>query len=105
MLWRNGVISNLNNLIPANSPLYLLTADAIDDLGESAGFGITSTGDVHAFLATPNHGLFVSEDSSTGAQAAKRPVIVPEMSAGCFNRAWPSAGSELDWLRNRAHCY
>jgi hypothetical protein len=33
--------------------LYLLDADAINDQGEIAGFGATSTGELHAFLAIP----------------------------------------------------
>jgi probable HAF family extracellular repeat protein len=53
-LWRNGVMTDLNALIPSDSPLYLLIAYGINDSGEIAGFGVeTSTGDIHAFLATP----------------------------------------------------
>ena len=53
-LWRDGVMHDLNSLIPPDSPLYLLIAYAINDSGEIAGFGVeTSTGDIHAFLATP----------------------------------------------------
>ena len=52
-IWQNGVMSDLNDLIPADSPLYLLIAFWINDAGEIAGFGATSTGDIHAFLATP----------------------------------------------------
>ena len=52
-LWRSGVMSDMNDLIPANSPLHLLTAFGINDAGEIAGFGVTSGGDLHAFLATP----------------------------------------------------
>jgi probable HAF family extracellular repeat protein len=52
-LWRHGVMTDLNTLVPADSPLYLLTALGINDEGEIAGFGVTGTGDIHAFLATP----------------------------------------------------
>ena len=52
-LWRNGMMTDLNDLIPANSPLHLLTAFGINDAGEIVGFGVTNTGDLHAFLATP----------------------------------------------------
>ena len=52
-LWKNGMMTDLNNLIPANSPLHLLTAFGINDAGEIVGFGVTNTGDLHAFLATP----------------------------------------------------
>jgi probable HAF family extracellular repeat protein len=52
-LWRDGRMTDLNNLVPANSPLHLLTAFGINDAGEIAGFGVTSSGDLHAFLVTP----------------------------------------------------
>jgi probable HAF family extracellular repeat protein len=52
-LWRNGVMTDLNTLVPASTPLYLLTAFTINNAGEIAGFGATSSGDIHAFLATP----------------------------------------------------
>jgi probable HAF family extracellular repeat protein len=54
-LWQNGVMSDLNTLVQANSPLYLLNACAINDVGQITGFGATSTGEVHAFLAIPGH--------------------------------------------------
>jgi probable HAF family extracellular repeat protein len=52
-LWKNGVMADLNTLIPANSPLYLLTAFAINDSGEIVGFGVTDDGELHGFLASP----------------------------------------------------
>ena len=39
-LWHNGVMSDLNALVPADSPLYLLIAYGINDSGEIAGFGV-----------------------------------------------------------------
>jgi len=53
-LWNGGVMSDLNMLIPAGSPLFLLCATAINSSGEIAGFGVTGTGDIHAYLATPH---------------------------------------------------
>jgi probable HAF family extracellular repeat protein len=52
-LWKDGRMTDLNDLVPANSPLHLLTAFGINDAGEIAGFGVTGSGDLHAFLATP----------------------------------------------------
>jgi probable HAF family extracellular repeat protein len=52
-LRRNGIMTDLNSLVPKDSPLYLLTAFGINDVGEIAGFGVNSAGDIHAFLATP----------------------------------------------------
>ncbi|MGD1082377.1 MAG: hypothetical protein ABR881_29005 [Candidatus Sulfotelmatobacter sp.] len=54
ILWQNGVMTDLNTLIPPDSPLYLIEATGtINDRGQIAGIGLTSTGDVHAFLVTP----------------------------------------------------
>jgi len=55
-LWQNGVITDLNTLISGASPSFLLQASAINSRGEIVGFGLTSSGDVHAYLAIPNHG-------------------------------------------------
>ena len=57
-------MSDLNTLVPANSPLFLLFATGINSSGEIAGFGAvksTCMGDpslceVHAFLASPDNG-------------------------------------------------
>jgi probable HAF family extracellular repeat protein len=48
-------LMDLNELVPANSPLYLATACSINILGEIIGIAIDkSTGDVHGYLAVPN---------------------------------------------------
>ncbi|MGB7731613.1 MAG: hypothetical protein WBL50_26575 [Candidatus Acidiferrum sp.] len=54
-IWQKGVMTDLNTLIPADSPLYLLEATGtINDVGQIAGIALQiSTGEVHAFLATP----------------------------------------------------
>jgi hypothetical protein len=49
-------MTDLNTLIPADSPLYLVVAFEINDAGEIAGLGMTGTGQLHAFLATPQRG-------------------------------------------------
>ena len=57
-IWQNGVMTDLNTLIPPNSPLYLLEASGtINDSGQIAGIAmVISTGETHAFLATPTMG-------------------------------------------------
>jgi probable HAF family extracellular repeat protein len=56
-LWHKGHMSDLNALIPANSPMYLIVAFSINDEGQIAGFGVVTSGpdagEVHGFLATP----------------------------------------------------
>ena len=48
-----GAMTDLNTLIPANSPLFLVLACSINSSGYIAGVGITGAGEAHAFLATP----------------------------------------------------
>jgi probable HAF family extracellular repeat protein len=73
-LWQNGVMTDLNTLIPANSPLYLTEAVSINDEGQIVGTGTTSTGETHAFLATPSYGWADSE-SATMAASTERPKV------------------------------
>jgi len=54
-LWQSGAMTNLNTLIPADSPLSLLTACSINSSGEIVGLAVTSTGEVHGYLATPSN--------------------------------------------------
>jgi probable HAF family extracellular repeat protein len=52
-LWQGKEMLDLNAL-SSGSPLYLQQALSINDAGQIAGFGVvTSTGETHAFLATP----------------------------------------------------
>jgi hypothetical protein len=53
VLYRNNKWTDLNDLAPG-SPMYLLSVSSINDAGEIAGTGlVTSSGEIHAFLATP----------------------------------------------------
>ena len=67
-LWQNGVMTNLNTLIPADSPLSLLIACSINSNGEIVGLALTSTGEVHGYLAAPSNIAAGSEVSSPAAQ-------------------------------------
>jgi probable HAF family extracellular repeat protein len=53
-VWQRGVLTDLNSLIPPNSPLYLMMAQVINSRGEIAGVGLTNAGEIHAFLAKPD---------------------------------------------------
>jgi probable HAF family extracellular repeat protein len=81
-IWQHGVMTDLNTLIPADSPLYLIEATGtINDQGQIAGIGLTSAGDVHAFLATPTVGDW---------EIRERPkVVLPE--------------NVRNWLQQRRH--
>ncbi len=77
-LWQNGVMTDLNTLIPANSPLYLTLAYGINDEGQIVGIGTTSTGETHAFLATPSYGEAESESATMAASTERPKVNLPE---------------------------
>lgn len=53
VVWNNNVVTDLNTLVQANPPLYLITACSINDRGEITGLGVTSTGEIHTYRAIP----------------------------------------------------
>jgi probable HAF family extracellular repeat protein len=52
-LWADGVMHDLNSLIDPGDGWTLLSARGINDLGQIVGGGTNSSGELHAFLATP----------------------------------------------------
>lgn len=65
LIWENGRMFDLNQLFPASSNLYVISASNINDRGQIAGMAVEMSGPdpgtvVHAFLATP-----VNEDQGT----------------------------------------
>jgi probable HAF family extracellular repeat protein len=78
-LWQNGMMTDLNTLIDPNSPLYLMQANSISDRGQIAGYAVViSSGEVHAFLATPSHGKDVSEGAAPSEPSQRPTITVPE---------------------------
>ena len=66
-LWEKGVMTDLNTLVAGHSPLYLLTGCSINSRGEITGLGMTHTGEIHTYLATPTHGVASGDSTSQGA--------------------------------------
>ena len=67
--WQNGVMTDINELTHAGSPLYALEALEINMRGEIVGYGLQlSTGDIHAFLATPLAGENVGASIAPGVR-------------------------------------
>lgn len=52
-LWDDGLIFDLNQLIPSSSSLFLRVTQTINDRGEIAGTGHDAAGNEHAFLLIP----------------------------------------------------
>jgi probable HAF family extracellular repeat protein len=69
MLWKNGVMADLNTLIPTNRSLYLLLANSINSSGAITGLAVTSSGELHGFLAKPR---CQADESESAAPATRR---------------------------------
>ena len=52
-IYANGVVTNLNSLVPAGSGLHLAYANAINNNGEIVGLAYDALGQAHGFLLTP----------------------------------------------------
>ena len=52
-IYSNGIMTDLNSLIPADSSIVLSGARGINDAGQIAATGTTKDGSIHAFLLTP----------------------------------------------------
>jgi probable HAF family extracellular repeat protein len=84
-LWQSAVMTDLNTLVPADSYLFLVFADAINSQGDITGIAVVSAGphagEAHAFLATPTNGSAGSESHAIEARVeASRPrkIVLPE---------------------------
>ena len=72
-----GTMTDLNSLIPEDSPLYLFSACSINSRGEIVGLALDSKGNFHGYLATPGNG---SSDSGGG--------LPPGARSARFEHAW-----------------
>ncbi len=71
-VWRNGVLQDLNSLVPVTSPLVLNVAYTVNDQGVIAGLGTNSAGDTHAFVLIPE----TTPGNEPYATAASAPVAI-----------------------------
>jgi probable HAF family extracellular repeat protein len=78
--WQKGTMTDLNSLVPANSPLYLYLAAAIDEFGVIAGYAIDqSASNSPAFVAVPElFGLSPTESSAARNNPAVPRMALPE---------------------------
>ena len=95
-------MTDLNTLIPPNSPLYLMHGCGINSRGQIVGFALQiSTGELHAYLATPitGEGNYAGYASSSGAGPAK--IAIPEGARKQLHKwvrigRFATAGSDLE---------
>jgi probable HAF family extracellular repeat protein len=79
-VWQKGTMTDLNKLIPADSPLYLVSANDLNDRGEIVGQALEqSTGAAPAFLLLPCDEEQMNEQgcqASAWSQIDERPMLV-----------------------------
>jgi probable HAF family extracellular repeat protein len=77
-LYSDGVLTNLNSLVPANLGWELRTASGINDSGQivCVGYLPGSLSNSHAFLLTPTVPLLVTEPNSNKAIALDSVTLV-----------------------------
>jgi probable HAF family extracellular repeat protein len=94
-VWRDGMMTNLNTLIPPDSPWLLLEALGNNDRGQIVGYGLrTDIGEVHAYVATPcdekqGDGEGCGEGGGENAMPQTNPAALTpgnRMPAGMSNR-------------------
>jgi uncharacterized membrane protein len=74
-----NVLTDLNDLIPADATLYLAYAYGINDVGEIAGGAVDKkTGEMHAFLATPIRPAANIGSFPRAEQTVTMPMPLPE---------------------------
>ena len=96
-LWERNILSDLNDLIAPDSPLYLMYALGINDAGEIVGFALQkSTGDVHAYLAHPVRGKSALQNAVQSANTESRPMALPANIRMLFHQRLPF-GRPASW--------
>jgi len=105
-IWQDGVMTDLNTLVPGPpfSPLYLLAAESINDLGEITGTGLAINGDQHAFLAIPCDAEHAEVeackfDASSGATKGSTEAV--PISATVVSSANRAPGAAPRWVARR----
>ena len=88
-VWKDGMMMDLNQLVPAKSPLYLVDAAAINASGVIAGIGATQSGDIHTFLAIPCDWRHAGEAACKALAASKDHDAVERDLRMPDNIQWP----------------
>jgi probable HAF family extracellular repeat protein len=90
-IWQDGVTTDLNTLISADSNLFIISASNINDRGQISGMATVETGPhagtIHAYLLTPVDGRF---GASMADFARTHPH--PAVSANACNHSSPRFG-------------
>jgi probable HAF family extracellular repeat protein len=99
--WQKGIMTDLNTLIPPDSPLYLIDASGtINNLGEIAGLGVDlNTDEIHPFLLIPCVGACTHYGQNTEAASAQNRRIVLSEKVRQMLRRYDGRKQSLPGLR------
>jgi len=90
----NGTMTDLNTLIPANSPLFLLLGCSINSSGQIVGVAVTSAGELHGYIATPSNLVSAGPPPPTGTNAVVTPLSLTTSQASVvLDGSGPTSGS------------
>jgi probable HAF family extracellular repeat protein len=92
-IWQNGVMTDLNTLLPASSNLYATMGNKINERGQISGMATALTGpdagNIHAFLATPVNAS-IGRSIADVARTHPRSVLPAQVGDRLVHRFGPS---------------
>jgi hypothetical protein len=90
-IWQDGVMTDLNTLIPDASPYFLMEALSINDRSEIAGFMFDSSAVVApGFVATPVQNGGNGTLPYKSAFGRGQPSFSLRIFESCFDNSWRS---------------
>ena len=92
--WHNGVPVDLNTQVPSDSTMYLVWAEAVNNRGEIAGWGVDkATGDIHSYLAIPYQCSDGTIPPVNFSASVSTPAPLPEHIRRFLQRGYHKPGS------------
>ena len=91
VIWQKGVITDLNTLIPPDSP-FVMFGSGINSGGQITAEALLASGQVHAILVVPEEGEDALESAMPTAarQEVQRPTVtLPENVRKLLERRMP----------------
>jgi probable HAF family extracellular repeat protein len=92
-IWQDGVMTDLNTLIPADSNLFIISASNINDRGQISGMGTVQSGphkgDIHAYLLNPVQGRIEGASMADFARTHPQSVLAANACNHSLQRLGP----------------
>ena len=85
-LWQDGVLYDVNTLIPANSGFFISDLNFINDRGEIAATGVLANGDKHDLLLVPADGNDDNANRAAATDVVPTSIAAPQRLASRYAR-------------------